>query len=161
MLSETIQKAINDQIKDEFFASHFYLAMSAYFESVNLSGCASWMRKQSEEEREHAMKFFSYLNDRGARVILQSVAQPPAEFSSVLDVFEKALEHEQRVTASINNIYTLAVKENDYATQVMLNWFVEEQVEEEKSASDVIALLKMVGDSVQGLIMLDRQLGAR
>lgn len=161
MLSKTIQDAINEQIKDEFFASMLYLSMSAYFEDQNLPGCAKWMRMQSEEERTHAMKFFDYVNDRGGRVKLQGIGDPAVEFASVLDVFEKALAHEQKVTASINNIYALAVKENDYPTQVMLNWFVEEQVEEEKNASDVIALLKMAGESGHALIMLDRQLGSR
>ncbi len=161
MLSKTIQDAINEQIKDEFFASMLYLSMSAYFEDQNLPGCAKWMRMQSEEEHEHAMKFFDYVNDRGGRVKLQGIGEPATEFASVLEVFEKALAHEQKVTASIHNIYALAVKENDYPTQVMLNWFVEEQVEEEKNASDVIALLNMAGESGHALIMLDRQLGAR
>lgn len=161
MLSETIQNAINDQIRDEFYAAHLYLAMSAYFEADGLPGCAQWMRVQSEEEREHAMKFFDHVNDCGGRVVLQGIAQPPTDFDSPLEIFKKALEHEQRVTASINNIYALAVKENDYATQVMLNWFVEEQVEEEKSASDIIAVLERAGDSGHAMIMLDRQLAQR
>ncbi|NJN68591.1 MAG: ferritin [Chloroflexaceae bacterium] len=161
MLSQTIQDAINEQIKDEFYAAHLYLSMSAYFEDANLPGCAKWMRLQSEEEREHAMRFFDYVNDRNGRVILKGLDQPPTEFSSPLEVFEKALAHEQRVTASINNIYALAVKENDYPTQVMLHWFIEEQVEEEKSASEVIELFKMAGDKGHALIMIDRQLGSR
>jgi ferritin len=161
MLNKAIQDAINNQIRDEFYASHLYLSMAAYFEDANLPGCAQWMRVQSEEEREHAMKFFDYINDRGGRVLLQGISEPMTEFQSPLAVFQKALEHEQRVTASINAIYDLAVKENDYATQVMLNWFIEEQVEEEKSASDVIGLLQMAGESGHALVMLDRQLGAR
>jgi ferritin len=161
MLSQTIQDAINEQIKDEFYAAHLYLSMSAYFEDANLPGCAKWMRLQSEEEREHAMRFFDYVNDRGGRVILKGLDQPPSEFGSPLEVFEKSLAHEQRVTASINNIYALAVKENDYPTQVMLHWFIEEQVEEEKSATEVIELFKMAGDKGHTLIMIDRQLGSR
>jgi ferritin len=161
MLSQTIQDAINEQIKDEFYAAHLYLSMSAYFEDANLPGCAKWMRLQSEEEREHAMRFFDYVNDRGGRVILKGLDQPPSEFGSPLEVFEKSLAHEQRVTASINNIYALAVKENDYPTQVMLHWFIEEQVEEEKSATEVIELFKMAGDKGHALIMIDRQLGSR
>lgn len=161
MLSQTIQDAINEQIKDEFYAAHLYLSMSAYFEDANLPGCAKWMRLQSEEEREHAMRFFDYVNDRGGRVILKGLDQPQSEFGSPLEVFEKALTHEQRVTASINNIYALAVKENDYPTQVMLHWFIEEQVEEEKSATEVIELFKMAGDKGHTLIMIDRQLGSR
>jgi ferritin len=161
MLSKTVQDAINNQIRDEFFAAHLYLSMAAYFEDINLAGCAKWMRHQSEEEREHAMKFFDYVLDRGGRVLLQAIGEPTVEFDSPLAVFKKALEHEQRVTASINAIYALAVQEQDYPTQVMLHWFIEEQVEEEKNASDVIALLEKVGDSGHALIMLDRQLVAR
>ncbi len=161
MLSQAVQDAINAQITDEFFASALYLSMSAYFEANNLPGCAKWMRHQSGEEREHALKFFDYVNDRGGRVVLDVIKQPASEFDSPLDVFEKALHHEQKVTASIHAIYTLAGQEQDYATQVMLHWFIEEQVEEEKSASEVIELLKMAGDKGHTLIMLDRQLGSR
>lgn len=161
MLSKAMQESLNNQIRDEFFASHLYLAMAAYFEDENLPGCAKWMRLQSEEEREHALRFYDYMTDRGARVMLQGIGEPTTSFDSMLDVFEKALAHEQKVTASINGIYDLAVQEKDYATQVMLNWFVEEQVEEEKSATEVIDLIKMAGDSGHAKIMIDRQLGSR
>lgn len=161
MISQAVQDAINNQIRDEFFASHLYLSMAAYFESIDLPGCASWMRKQSEEEREHALKFYDYLYDVGGRVVLQAIGEPTVEFDSPLAVFEKAYEHECKVTASIKNIYEVAGKEKDYATQVMLHWFLEEQVEEEKNASDVIALLKQVGDSGHAMVMVDRQLAAR
>jgi len=161
MLSQTIQDAMNNQIRDEFFAAHLYLSMAAYFEDINLSGCAKWMAVQSEEEREHAMRFFNYINERGGRVKLQAIAEPVTEFSSPLEVFQKALEHEKRVTASINAIYDLAVKENDYASQVMLNWFVDEQVEEERNASDVVALFERAGSSQHVWLMIDRQLGER
>lgn len=161
MLSETLQKAINEQIKDEFYASHLYLSMAAYFEASSLPGFAHWMELQSAEERNHAMRFYAYVNDRGGRVVLKEIGKPASDFGSPLEVFEKALQHEQKVTASINEIYALAVKEGDYATQVMLNWFVEEQVEEEKSATDVIDMLKRAGDKEHVLLMIDRQLGAR
>jgi ferritin len=161
MLSQTIQDAMNNQIRDEFFAAHLYLSMAAYFEDINLSGCAKWMTVQSEEEREHAMRFFNYINERGGRVKLQAIAEPVTEFSSPLEVFQKALEHEKRVTASINAIYDLAVKESDYASQVMLNWFVDEQVEEERNASDVVALFERAGSSQHVWLMIDRQLGER
>jgi ferritin len=161
MLSETLQKAINEQIKDEFYASHLYLSMAAYFEANSLPGFAHWMEQQSSEERNHAMRFYAYVNDRGGCVVLKEIGKPPSDFGSPLEVFEKALQHEQKVTASINEIYALAVKEGDYATQVMLNWFVEEQVEEEKSATDVIDMLKRAGDKEHVLLMIDRQLGAR
>lgn len=161
MLSQSVQDAMNNQIRDELFAAHLYLAMAAYFESINLPGCAKWMTVQGEEERDHAMRFFDYINERGGRVKLQAIAEPLIEFSSPLEVFQKALEHEQRVTASINAIYDLAVKENDYASQVMLNWFVEEQVEEERSAADVVALFERAGNHQHVWLMIDRQLGER
>jgi ferritin len=161
MLNQPVQDAINNQIRDEFYASHLYLSMSAYFEAEGLPGFASWMRKQSKEEREHALKFFDYVHDRGGRVVLQPVGEVASAFESPLDVFKKAYEHECKVTASIKNIYEVAGNEKDYATQVMLHWFLEEQVEEEKNATDVIDMLERVGSSGQGLLMADRQLGAR
>jgi ferritin len=161
MLSKVVEDAINEQIKNELYSAYLYLAMSAHFEAANLPGSAHWMRLQSQEEVEHAMKFFDYVNERGGRVVLQVIDQPPVEFKLPLDIFQQALEHEQKVTGMINNLYALAVKENDYPTQVMLQWFIEEQVEEEKSAGDVVEQLRMIGDHTQGLFMLDRQLGAR
>ena len=161
MLSKTLEAAINDQIKHELYSAYLYLSMSAYLEANNMPGSARWMRLQSQEETSHAMKFFDYMYDRGNRVVLQAIDQPPAEFGSVLDIFEKALEHEKKVTGLINSIYELAVKENDYPTQVELQWFITEQVEEEKSAGDIVDQLKMVGDHGPSLIMLDRALGAR
>lgn len=161
MLSKVVEDAINEQIKNELYSAYLYLAMSAHFEAANLPGSAHWMRLQSQEEVEHAMKFFDYVNERGGRVVLQAINQPPVEFKSPLEIFQQALEHEQKVTGMINNLYALAVKENDYPTQVMLQWFIEEQVEEEKSAGDVVEQLKMIGDHTHGLFMLDRQLGAR
>jgi ferritin len=161
MLSKTIQSAINDQIKHEFFASHLYLAMSAHFETINLPGFASWMRLQSDEERGHAMKFFDYINDREGSVELQAIDQPPGEFQSPLDVFQQALDHERRVSALIHRIYELAVRENDYPTQTFLQWFINEQVEEEKSASQIIEQLKLTGGNSAALLMLDREMAAR
>ena len=161
MLSQALQDAINQQIKDELYSSYLYLSMSAYCEANNLPGAARWMRLQSEEETSHAMKLFDYMNERGGRVKLQAIDQPPAEFESVLDIFQQALSHEQKVTGLINQLYQLAVKEDDYPTQIELQWFITEQVEEEKSATDIVELLKMVGDHGPSLIMADRQLGAR
>jgi ferritin len=161
MLSKTLEEAINDQIKNELYSAYLYLSMSAYLEANNMPGSARWMRLQSEEETSHAMKLFDYMNDRGNRVVLQAIDQPSSEFASVLDIFEKALEHEQKVTGMINRIYELAVKENDYPTQVELQWFITEQVEEEKSAGDIVEQLKMVGEHGPSLMMLDRALGAR
>jgi ferritin len=161
MLSKTLETAINDQIKHELYSAYLYLSMSAYLEANNMPGSARWMRLQSEEETSHAMRLFDYMYDRGNRVVLQAIDQPPSEFGSVLDIFEKALEHEQKVTSLINSIYELATKENDYPTQVELQWFITEQVEEEKSAGDIVDQLKMVGDHGPSMLMLDRALGAR
>ncbi len=161
MLSPTLQAAMNDQITNEMFASNQYLAMSAYFEDLSLPGFAQWMRMQAEEEREHAMKFYDFIHDRAGQVRLQGIDPPLVEFASPLDVFEKALEHEQRVSGQINAIYALAVRENDFASQAFLNWFVTEQVEEEKNAQQLVGTLRMVGDRGDALVMLDRELGAR
>lgn len=161
MISTTMQAAINQQIAHEFYSSYLYLAMSAYFETLSLPGFARWMRLQSDEEREHAMKFYDYLNDRGGAVELGALAQPPGEFQSPLDVFQQALEHERKVTSLIHQLNALALKEDDYATQAQLQWFITEQVEEEKNASQVIEQLKMTGGQPSALFVLDRELGAR
>ena len=152
---------MNEQIKNELHSAYIYLSMSAYFESTNLPGLANWMRTQEQEERMHAFKFYDFIHERGGRVILQDIDQPPSEFESPLDVFEKTLEHEQKVTAMINNLYELAVQEKDYASQIFLQWFITEQVEEEDNASQIIETLKMIGDSDHGLLMLDRELAGR
>lgn len=161
MMSKKVQEAINEQIRQEFYAAHLYLAMSAYSDSLNLPGFAHWMRLQGDEERAHAMRLFDYLSERGGRVILKSVDQPEADFGSLLKMFQRALEHEQKVTELINSLYSLAVAEKDYATQVELQWFVKEQVEEERNAEMVVAQLKMIGDQPAGLLMLDRRLAER
>lgn len=161
MLSKTVQKAINEQIKHEFFSSYLYLSMSAYFEGINLPGFASWMRVQSQEEHTHAMKFFDYINDREGSVELQAIDQPPGEFQSPLDVFQQALDHERKVTAAIHQIYALAVRENDYPTQTFLQWFITEQVEEEKNASQVLEHVKLTGGNTAALLILDRELAGR
>jgi ferritin len=161
MLTKTVEAAINDQIAKEFFASHLYLSMVAWFEDQNLPGFAQWMRLQTEEERMHAMKLFNYLVEAGGRVRLQAMEAPAADFASPLQVMEKSLEHEQKVTASIRAIYELADKEKDYATQLHLQWFISEQQEEEKNVGDVIARLKMAGDNKVALMFIDRELGAR
>ncbi len=161
MFSSAMEKAINDQIQKELYSAYVYLSMAAYFETNNLTGAASWMRLQHQEEQVHAMKFFDFINDRGGRVVLQAIQQPPTDFASPLAVFEAALAHEQKVSRSIHDLYALAVKENDYPTQAMLQWFINEQVEEEKNASAIVAQLRMIGDSPAALFMIDQQLGAR
>jgi ferritin len=161
MLSDTLFKLLNDQINHEHYSSYLYLSMAAYFEARNFSGFAHWMKVQSEEEYEHGMKFFEFIQDRGGAVSLGAIAAPPIEWSSPAELFEEVLKHEHKVTSLINAIYAQALKENDYPTQVMLHWFINEQVEEEKNAQQIVDQLKMVGDSMQGLMMLDRALGKR
>jgi ferritin len=161
MLAKTMQDALNEQIQKEYHSSYLYLAMAAYCEASNLPGSAQWMRIQSQEELAHAMKLFEHMVDRGGRVTLQAIPQPLAEYKSALDVFENVLAHEQLVTASIHKLYALALKENDYPGQVMLQWFVTEQVEEEKNAGQVVEQLKAIGESKNGLFMVDRGLGKR
>lgn len=161
MLSKPVQNAINNQINKEFYSAYLYLSMAAYFQATNLPGFAHWMTVQAKEEADHAMKFYNYINESNGKVVLEAIDKPSSDFKSPLDVMKKALEHEKKVTASINAIYELAVKEKDYPTQVMLQWFITEQVEEEKTTSDIIEMLKMIGDAPAGLIMADRQLGAR
>lgn len=149
------------QIQKELYSAYYYLSMSAHFVSMNLPGFAHWTRKQFEEETSHGIKLFDFIHERGGRVTLEAIEKPPAEFKSPLDVMTKVLEHERSVTASINALYELAVREKDYPTQIMLEWFIKEQVEEERSATDVINMLKMIGDAPAGLLMLDRQLASR
>jgi ferritin len=161
MLSTAMQDAINEQINKELYSGYLYLSMAAYFESTGLPGFATWMRAQSQEELEHALKFFDYVNERGGRVELEAIEKPTVAWESPLAVFEATYEHEQMVTALINNLYKVALEENDYASQVMLHWFIDEQVEEEASVSQIVDSLERVGDKGQGLIMLDRALGQR
>lgn len=161
MLSKAMQEAINEQIKNELYSAYLYLSMAAYSEAQNLPGFAHWMRLQAQEEVEHAMKFFDFINERGGRVVLQPIDQPPAEFDFPLQLFEMTLEHERKVTGLINDLYELALKEKDYPSQILLQWFIEEQVEEESSASQILETLKMGGNKGQALVMADRALARR
>jgi len=161
MFSSKVEKAINEQIKNELYSAYLYLSMAAYFDSINLPGFAHWMRVQFAEEQDHAKRFYHFVYERGGRVILQALDQPPGEWASPLAVFEETLKHEQKVTALINDLYALAVQENDYASQVFLQWFISEQVEEEANATQIIETLKMVGEKGQALVMLDHQLARR
>ena len=161
MLDPKVEAAINDQINHELASAYYYLAMSAYFESQNLSGFAHWMLIQRAEELEHAMRLFRYQLDRGGRVQLKAVDQPQAEFDSVSAVFQRALDLEQANTTAINNLYSLALELKDYATQSHLKWFLDEQVEEEKIMDETVSLIRMVGDDKGALLLLNRQLGER
>ena len=161
MLSKTMQDAINKQVNAEVSSAYLYLSMSAYLAANNRPGCAHWMRVQWEEELSHAMKLFEHINDRGGHAALKAIPQPPTEFKSLHDVFKQVLDHEKEVTALIHKLYETAVKENDYPTQVMLQWFIKEQVEEEKNATEVVEQLKLIGDQGAAVIMLDHHLGLR
>lgn len=161
MIPKSVQEILNKQINKELYSAYYYLSMSAHFQSVNLPGFAHWMTTQYQEETGHAMKLMAHIQERGGRVILEAIEKPPTEYQSPLNVMNLVLEHEKKVTASINKCYEEAVKEKDYPAQIMLEWFIKEQVEEERSAEDVINTLKMLGDAPAGLIMLDRQLAAR
>ena len=161
MLSKNLEAAINDQIKHELYSAYLYLSMSAHAESNNMPGAAKWLAKQAEEEQEHALKFYGYVHDRGGKVTLQAIAQPPAEFTSLLDIFEQVKEHEALVTSLIHRLYEMSVKENDYASQVMLQWFITEQVEEEKTVREIVAKFHMVADDPASILDLDRELGGR
>lgn len=158
MLSNALQSGFNEQIQKEFYSSYLYLAMAAHFEAANLPGFASWMKHQADEERSHAMKLWDYVYDRGGRVELSAIEQPPVTFGKPLEVFELVLAHEQKVTASINALYALATKDADVAAQIYLQWFVTEQVEEEKTVTDVIAQLKMSGDNGFAALFVDKHI---
>lgn len=161
MFSETIQDAMNEQIKNELYSAYLYLSMSAHFEAVSLPGFARWTRMQANEEEDHALKIFDFINDRGGRVELRAIEAPPKSFGSPLEVFQMVLEHERKVTGMINKLYEMALKENDYASQVMLHWFIDEQVEEEKNASLIVDQLQMVEDHKAAMIQLDHRIGQR
>ena len=161
MISEKMQKAINDQINAEFYSSYLYLSMAAYFEAENYKGFAAWMRMQAEEEKEHGYKLYDYMNDRGGRVVLAAIEAPPTDFKSVQDVYEKTLAHEREVTARINKVNTLALEENDYATTAHLQWFITEQVEEEATAEEILNQIKMVDGKPGSLFYIDRHMAKR
>jgi ferritin len=161
MLSDRMRDAISEQINAEFYSAYLYLSMAAHCDALNLPGFSHWMKLPAKEEVEHATKFMEYLSDRGARIALKAIGEPPAEFASPLAVFEQALEHERHVTVLINNLYKMAVEDNDYATQSELMWFIKEQVEEEKSATQIVEQLKMVGTQGSALVLIDRYLASR
>jgi ferritin len=161
MLKKSVQDAINEQIKNEFDSAYLYLAMAAHFESVNLPGFAHWMKLQHQEETAHGMKFFNYIIEREGTVMLKKIDAPQLKFDTPLDVFKQVLKHEQKVTKSINELYELALKEKDYPSQIMLQWFIQEQLEEEKNANNIIIQLEMIGDAPAGMLIFDRQLAAR
>jgi ferritin len=161
MLNEVMQEAINEQINNELFAMYSYLSMSAYCEHKQFRGCARWMRFQSDEEKVHAMRLYDFLIARQGRVKLRPIAAPQFEFASVADVFKKAFEQEQTVTTQINALYELAFKEKAFAALVELEWFINEQVEEEKTVRDIVYKFELVKNDPAALLDLDRELGGR
>jgi ferritin len=160
-MDKKVFDAMNEQIMHELYSAYFYLSMSAWAESENLPGAAAWLRFQAKEEQEHAMKFYDYLLDRGEKVNLLAIDKPPVEFTSLKDVFAKVYEHEQKVTALLSAIYEKALEAKDVPSQALLHWYLMEQVEEEKNASTILAMVEKVSSSVGGLYQLDHQLGKR
>jgi len=161
MLNEKVLTAINNQINAEFYSAYMYLSMSAWFHDKGLPGFANWMFVQYQEELTHAHKFFDYVVERGSKVELKEIEQVPVEFEGIIDVWEKTLAHEQKVTSLINNIMDIAIGERDHATTSFLHWFVDEQVEEEASVSEILDTLKLVNGQGNGIFMLDREMRRR
>ncbi len=161
MISKVMEQELNEQVNKEFYSAYMYLAMSAYCSKIGLPGFAHWMRLQYEEENLHVTKMYDYILGQGGDVHLKAIDEPPQEYGSPLEIFEKTLEHEQFVTRSIHKLMSLAVKESDYATQAFLQWYVTEQVEEESNVQDILNPLRMVGDDKGGLMMIDQKLNGR
>lgn len=157
-MDKQLEKLIQDQIKNEWYSAYLYTSMAAWFDSENLEGFAHWMYKQAGEETEHGKKMFEFLIDRGVRIVLQAIPQPPSDFPSPLAIFEQSLEHEKKVTALINGIADQADKVNDHPTKVFIQWFITEQVEEEKNASQIVNLLKKLPPNSAGIFQLDHRL---
>lgn len=161
MLKESVQKALNDQVKHEFYSAHVYLSMCAWFEDQGLPGFANWMRMQYQEELGHGIKIFDFINDRDGKVVIEGVDAPPTSWESPLAAFEAAYDNEKAVSKSIDDLYNLADTENDHATKVMLQWFITEQVEEEASTKQAVDRLKLAGTDSSALLVLDEQFGSR
>jgi len=161
MVSKKMQDALNGQMNAELYSAYLYLAMAAYYEDTDLPGFANWMRVQAQEEMTHAMKFYDYLVQRGARVVLDTIEKPPFEWESPLNVSEHVLEHEKKVTGLINDLVNLAMEEKDHATNNFLQWYVAEQVEEEESVGAVLQKVKLAANSSSGLLMVDSELAQR
>lgn len=160
-MDKQLEKLIQDQVKNEWYSAYLYTSMAAWFESENLEGFAHWMYKQAAEETEHGKKMFEFLIDRGVKIVLQAIPQPPADFPSPVGIFEQSLEHEKKVTALINGIADQADKVNDHPTKVFIQWFITEQVEEEKNAAEIVANLQLIDAHGTAVLMLDHTLGKR
>jgi len=161
MISKNMEKALNQQLNFELFSAYQYAACASHLERESLNGFTHWMKMQAQEELAHAAKFYNYIMDVGGHVAFTQIDAPKCEFTSVLNVFENVLEHEQEVSKEIHKLVDLALKENDHPTHQFLQWFVSEQVEEEKVAEDIVQQLRMIGDNANGLFMMDRELAQR
>lgn len=162
MLGKKMQDLMNNQIQAEIYSANMYLAMSVYCEAQNFKGAGNWLKIQYNEEISHAMKFVNYILERGGEVEIKAIDAPPVKYGSLLKVFEEVLAHEKKVTALIHNLYEAALKEKDYAAQVFLQWFIEEQVEEEANASEILGKLEMVGEkNINGVMYVDKELARR
>ena len=159
MLGKKMQDLMNNQIQAELYSAQLYLAMSVYSETENFKGIARWLKVQYEEETSHGMKFLHHIVERGGEVELKAIEAPPVKYGSMLKLFEEVLAHEKKVTALINNLYEVALKEKDYASQIFLQWFISEQVEEEANATEIVGKLKMVGEkNINGVMYIDKEL---
>ncbi len=161
MMKKPVEDAVNEHLHHELYSAYLYLAMSAYCEAQNLPGVAHWLRVQFKEEQGHAMKLFAHLTDRGGQAVLQAIERPPEKFGTVTKLFQEVLAHEEKVTARIHKLYELAQREKDHALAGELQWFIREQVEEEKTASEIVAKLKLAGEHGASLLFLDKALGER
>jgi ferritin len=161
MLGKKMQDALNEQLNREMYSAYLYMSMSAHFSHNGLKGFANWFMVQYHEEMMHAMKIYEYMNLQGGRILLKALPQPPSEFESPLDAFNKTLDHEQFITKSIDDLMELALAEKDHASQIFLQWYVTEQVEEESNDNEIISQLKIIRDDPNGLMMLDRELATR
>lgn len=161
MLNKRLEQELNQQLNREFFSAYLYMSMASYFQSVDLLGFANWMQIQTQEELTHAKKIYNFINQRGGRVILEQIEKPKTNWETPLAAFEESLKHEVFITNSINNIVNAALEEKDHATNIFLQWFVTEQVEEEASVTEIINKLKLMKDTPGAVFMLDRELGQR
>ena len=160
-MDKKLEKLINEQIKEEIYSAYIYLAMSAFCKGKNWNGIANWFEIQYKEEMDHAMGFYTYLFERDGQVELESIPKPPTEYKGLKDLFDETLKHEQYITSKIGDLYKLAVELNDFSAQSFLKWYIDEQVEEESNAKDLIEKLKLVGEKGEAIYWLDKDLSAR
>ncbi|MDD4028265.1 MAG: ferritin [Caldisericia bacterium] len=160
-MKKRIEEVLNQQINEELYSAYLYQAIRAYFESIGLSGFSNWMKVQAEEELFHAEKFFSHIVQRGGRIRLTAIKEPAFEWKNPLDAFKASLEHEKHITSCIHNLVSVAEEEKDYPSKTFLNWFVDEQVEEEDNVSKIVQELEMIENDGKGLLMIDRELSSR